>query len=164
MKLTLTTGLVAFTLYVGRVRRRFEANDVYLTRQCRARNEIRAVPDRDDTAGDATSGLRTSGSVDEEQPTAPAAVAGRRRRAFPAAGPGRKLCAGVRHGHQADGSVQALALDQERGESDGSAILPAVRDADSAAHPNAGLSDGRRGGRLAGCITLRERLVELALE
>ncbi len=40
-KLVLLAGLVAYHLYIGRVRRRFAAGDVYLTsRQCRIRNEI----------------------------------------------------------------------------------------------------------------------------
>jgi putative membrane protein len=44
VKLVGVAGLVAYHLYVGRVRRRFEAGDFYLTsRQCRLRNEIPSV-------------------------------------------------------------------------------------------------------------------------
>ncbi len=40
-KLVLVLGLAGYHGYVGRVRRRFAADDVYLTsRQCRIRNEI----------------------------------------------------------------------------------------------------------------------------
>lgn len=40
-KLVLVLGLAGYHGYVGRVRRRFAADDVYLTsRQCRLRNEI----------------------------------------------------------------------------------------------------------------------------
>ena len=40
-KLVLLAGLVAYHLYIGHVRRRFAAGDVYLTsRQCKIRNEI----------------------------------------------------------------------------------------------------------------------------
>ena len=40
-KLALVLGLAGYHGYVGRVRRRFAADDVYLTsRQCRLRNEI----------------------------------------------------------------------------------------------------------------------------
>ena len=40
-KLALVLGLAGYHGYVGRVRRRFAADDVYLTsRQCRVRNEI----------------------------------------------------------------------------------------------------------------------------
>lgn len=40
-KLVLIVGLVAYHVYVGRVKRRFAEGDVYLTsRQCRLRNEI----------------------------------------------------------------------------------------------------------------------------
>ena len=41
VKLVLVFGLAGYHGYVGRVRRRFAADDVYLTsRQCRIRNEI----------------------------------------------------------------------------------------------------------------------------
>ena len=41
VKLVLLLGLLGYHLYVGRVLRRFAADDVYLTsRQCRVRNEI----------------------------------------------------------------------------------------------------------------------------
>ncbi len=40
-KLVLVLGLLGYHLYVGRVRRRFAAGDIYLTsRQCRLRNEV----------------------------------------------------------------------------------------------------------------------------
>jgi putative membrane protein len=40
-KIALVAGLIVYHLHVGRVRRRFEAGDVYLTSaQCRIRNEI----------------------------------------------------------------------------------------------------------------------------
>ena len=40
-KLVLLAGLVIYSLYVARVRRRFAAGDFYLSsRQCRIRNEI----------------------------------------------------------------------------------------------------------------------------
>ncbi len=41
LKLTLVLALVGYTLYIGRVRKRFESGDVFLTpRQCRVRNEV----------------------------------------------------------------------------------------------------------------------------
>lgn len=41
LKLPLVLVLVAWTLYIGRVRRRFAAGDVYLSpTQCRLRNEV----------------------------------------------------------------------------------------------------------------------------
>ena len=40
-KLLFVAALIGWTLYIGRVRKRFEAGDVYLTpRQCRVRNEV----------------------------------------------------------------------------------------------------------------------------
>ena len=40
IKITLLVGLLGYHHYVGRVRKRFEAGDVYLTsKQCRIRNE-----------------------------------------------------------------------------------------------------------------------------
>ena len=41
VKLLLLVGLTGFHLYIGHVKRRFAADDVFLTsRQCRMRNEI----------------------------------------------------------------------------------------------------------------------------
>ncbi len=41
VKLVFVVALIGWTLYIGRVRKRFEAGDVYLTpRQCRMRNEV----------------------------------------------------------------------------------------------------------------------------
>ncbi len=41
LKLSLVLALVGYTLYIGRVRKRFESGDVFLTpRQCRVRNEV----------------------------------------------------------------------------------------------------------------------------
>ena len=41
LKLSLILALVGYTLYIGRVRKRFESGDVFLTpRQCRVRNEV----------------------------------------------------------------------------------------------------------------------------